>query len=180
MVDKRILHTKYFLRNAVLELMKSKTIDQITTTELCKVANINRNTFYSHYSAPEEVLNEIESELLNSVENILEKESDEQKLYGIYSHFKENKELYKVFIKNRSSRLSEKMLALCEKSNIYRAKFFGQENQAMSKLFYIYSSSGSIQIVNEWILNDCVMPIEELQQIIDSFALYGLSAFNPK
>lgn len=179
-VDKRIMHTKYFLKNALIELMKTKMIGQITTTELCRAANVNRNTFYSHYSTPEQVLHEIEAELLDEVEEILQQNADEQKLVGIYQHFKENKELYQVFIKNRSSQLSKKMLELCKKSGIYRKQYLGQQDEKMWELFYLYSSSGSMEIVNDWILHDCTMPIEELQRIIDLFALYGLSAFQTK
>ena len=91
--DKRILHTKFFLKNALLDLMKTKPIEKITTTELCAAADINRNTFYSHYSTPEEVLEEIVNEELGEVKALLSNSSDRERLHNLYSHFKEKKEL---------------------------------------------------------------------------------------
>lgn len=58
--DLRVRHTKQLLKNALLKILKEKSIDKVTVTELCKVAHINRNTFYSHYRSPGELLEEIE------------------------------------------------------------------------------------------------------------------------
>jgi AcrR family transcriptional regulator len=49
--------------------MRTKTIDRISILELCKTADVNRNTFYAHYSTPEDVLNEIENELVEESGN---------------------------------------------------------------------------------------------------------------
>ena len=43
--DRRVLKTEQALESALLKLMHGKSIDQITTTELCRTAGINRNTF---------------------------------------------------------------------------------------------------------------------------------------
>jgi hypothetical protein len=44
--DRRVLYTKMFLREALLELMREKPVDRITPTELCRRAGINRNDTY--------------------------------------------------------------------------------------------------------------------------------------
>ena len=61
-LDRRVLYTKMFLKESLLELMKEKPIDKITPTELCRHANINRNTFYAHYYTTRDLLVEIEEE----------------------------------------------------------------------------------------------------------------------
>ena len=43
-IDRRVRYTKMVLRESLLELMKTKPVVKITTTELCKHADINRNT----------------------------------------------------------------------------------------------------------------------------------------
>ena len=72
--DRRVMYTKMFLRESLLELMKEKPIDKITPTELCRTANINRNTFYSHYYSPRDVLIEIENDfsaqIIESLSNL--------------------------------------------------------------------------------------------------------------
>jgi predicted transcriptional regulator len=51
-MDRRVLYTKMFLREALFELMREKPIGKITPTELCRKANINRNIFTRIIRAP--------------------------------------------------------------------------------------------------------------------------------
>ena len=65
--DRRVLYTKMFLKESLLELMKEKPVDKITPTELCRKADINRNTFYAHYYSTRDVLEEIETEFSTQI-----------------------------------------------------------------------------------------------------------------
>ncbi|PAV29634.1 TetR family transcriptional regulator [Virgibacillus profundi] len=47
--DLRIIKTQESLRHALLSLLKSKPLESITIAELCRLAKINRGTFYLHY-----------------------------------------------------------------------------------------------------------------------------------
>ena len=40
--------TKRLIREALLELLKTKSIQKISVRELCDAAGINRTTFYNH------------------------------------------------------------------------------------------------------------------------------------
>ena len=71
-MDKRVIHTKKVLRQALLELMKRKHIGQITVKEVCELAGINRNTFYAHYGTPRDILSEIENEYYEEMNRIQE------------------------------------------------------------------------------------------------------------
>ena len=70
--DQRVMLTKKILKDALLSLMEEKSINKITPTELCRRANINRNTFYSHYRAPEDILHEMEDEILKDLTQAFE------------------------------------------------------------------------------------------------------------
>ena len=47
--DRRVRYTKTVLKQSLLELMKDRPIGKITVTEICRLADVNRNTFYAHY-----------------------------------------------------------------------------------------------------------------------------------
>ena len=49
-------------------LLEKKPLDKITVKELTEKADVNRKTFYSHYSSIEDVLNEIEDEILKKIQ----------------------------------------------------------------------------------------------------------------
>ena len=72
-IDRRVKYTKMVLRQSLLELMKSKPIDKITVKEICELADINRGTFYSHYSEPRALLEQIQNELFNDIKATLDK-----------------------------------------------------------------------------------------------------------
>ena len=47
--DRRVRRTKAMLRAALTELLKTKPVNEISVTELTRLADVNRGTFYSHY-----------------------------------------------------------------------------------------------------------------------------------
>lgn len=57
--NQRIMITRRLLKENLIEMLKEKSIDKISVTELCQRAEINRSTFYAHYSVPKDVLLEI-------------------------------------------------------------------------------------------------------------------------
>ncbi len=61
--DRRQQKTKRAIRSALIKLMTEHTISEISITALAAEADINRKTFYMHYSSIEAVLSEMEEEL---------------------------------------------------------------------------------------------------------------------
>ena len=48
--------TKIYLSNALLELLKTKSFDNIKVTEICDKALIHKTTFYNHFEDKYELL----------------------------------------------------------------------------------------------------------------------------
>lgn len=60
--------TRAAIRTAFAEILKEKgELDRITVTELVKRANINRSTFYLHYSDIYDIVAELEHSLMSDV-----------------------------------------------------------------------------------------------------------------
>ena len=47
--DRRTRYTRQTIKETFLELLKQKNFTKITVTEICKISEINRGTFYLHY-----------------------------------------------------------------------------------------------------------------------------------
>ena len=71
--DRRVQFTKKMLREALFNLMKDKELSQISITELCKTADVNRNSFYRHYTIPRDILFELEEEVFEKLSVVLRK-----------------------------------------------------------------------------------------------------------
>ena len=55
--DRRNAYTERVIRDALYQLLQSSPIDKISVTEVCRLAEINRSTFYLHYTDCQDVLN---------------------------------------------------------------------------------------------------------------------------
>lgn len=62
--DLRIEKTENALKLSLRDLIISKPYDEITITELCKKAKVNRNTFYLHYNTKDDLVENILDDLL--------------------------------------------------------------------------------------------------------------------
>jgi AcrR family transcriptional regulator len=63
-IDRRVLRTKKVLKNSLITLMKQKEFMEITISEIVKVSELNRGTFYKHYLDKQELLDEILDEVI--------------------------------------------------------------------------------------------------------------------
>lgn len=74
-MDIRVTKTQRAIKDAFIQLRSKKALEKITVKELCQVAEINKSTFYSHYSDIYSLSEELEKE---TVSYILGKISQEQ------------------------------------------------------------------------------------------------------
>ena len=70
-MDRRVRKTKSLLLQCLLQLMEEKDVKDISVKELADLADINRGTFYLHYSDIYDMLSKVEDELFVEFENIL-------------------------------------------------------------------------------------------------------------
>ena len=127
--DARVKYTKMVLKNALLELMKEKTVNRITVREVCDKAGLNRATFYTHYADCFALLESIENDLFRDFELSMEKcvpMFDITKLVtAIYDIIEKNEEVCRVLIfGRRSTTLLHKMIDYAHDLSIasWRAK----------------------------------------------------------
>ena len=72
-IDRRVQYTKMVLRQSLLDMMKENPIGKITVTDICKLADINRNTFYTHYASPQDLLAQMQDELFYKIKNSIDR-----------------------------------------------------------------------------------------------------------
>lgn len=69
--DARVRYTKRVLKESFLSLLRKKPVNKITVKEVCDLAEVNRATFYSHYSDCFDLKEKIEQEILKAFEQSL-------------------------------------------------------------------------------------------------------------
>lgn len=71
--DRRVRRTKTLLLQGLIQLMEEKDIKDISVKELSDLADINRGTFYLHYSDIYDMLAKVEDELFQEFHEILDR-----------------------------------------------------------------------------------------------------------
>ena len=64
--NRRAQYTRQVIQDTVLSLLENKAINAITVTEVCKLSDINRSTFYRYYDDVYECVDSIETKFLES------------------------------------------------------------------------------------------------------------------
>lgn len=70
-MDRRVIRTRKALKKGLLKLMQQKRIQEITVRELTELCDLNRCTFYCHYKDVFEMIDQIESEFIESFRELL-------------------------------------------------------------------------------------------------------------
>lgn len=66
-MDARIRYTKMRIKEAIFQLLTMKMIKDISVKEVCELAEINRATFYKHYMDIYDLVEKLETELLDGI-----------------------------------------------------------------------------------------------------------------
>ena len=72
MEDKRIQKTKRKLRDTFVQMLQTKSFEQITVTELCEAAKMSRITFYAHYNDKYDLLEALMQQMLEDAHSDFE------------------------------------------------------------------------------------------------------------
>lgn len=71
-MDRRVRKTRAQLRKGLAELLREKSIKEITVKELVEKVDINRSTFYLHYTDIYDMMEKIENELAEDIEELIQ------------------------------------------------------------------------------------------------------------
>ncbi|MBR5427349.1 MAG: TetR/AcrR family transcriptional regulator C-terminal domain-containing protein [Clostridia bacterium] len=181
--DRRVLYTKMFLKESLLELMKEKPVDKITPTELCRKAEINRNTFYKHYYTARDVLEEIEEEFSAQIVDSLSGFflsgvlDIRQMLNEICRIVYENKDFCRILLSdNGDAAFFEKMVMLAKDVIIKNWQKDGVSlPDDQMDMFFAFTVNGSIALIGRWAANDMKNPPAEVAQLIERAAYGGIN-----
>lgn len=180
--DRRVTLTKAILREALVEAIKEKPIDKITVTELCKRAKINRNTFYSHYASPRDVLSEIQDDFLRQLLPALGHSTNGSIIDMIREMcriMQNNRKLCKVlFSPNGDSAFVDNLVLSCKGRVLYEWKKAGfQIPPENIDLVFSFIVEGSRSLLGYWIMNDVDASVETISGLLSSLSYRGLKSF---
>ncbi len=180
--NQRVTLTKRMLKDSLLKLMETKSIQKISVSELCQNAGINRATFYKHYTAPSEILREIGNEMADDIEALLMKKkpgsvfSLQEKVELVCGYLQKNKQTAKLLFQNNTPE-SEFAVRLIRGQDQWESACtslraqYGEEGKDLLLTFLIH---GAYRMITQWLLDDIKKTPREMGELISGICISDL------
>lgn len=155
-MDRRVEKTKTAIKQEVINSLYDNEIEKITVKSICDKININRSTFYLHYSTINDVVGEIEDNIIQDICAFCNKNYDTITLvYNVALYVKENLHTIKPMAKNIGAhffnRISKSITPI-----LLNALQSGSKTH-IENIDYIvhFILGGSLQTFKVWVDDDC-------------------------
>ena len=167
--NRRAQMTRLLLRTALIELMQEKPFSEITIKEICEQADLNRTTFYLHYTDQFALLSDVENEVyqktLETLKNVKPAADAPGMIETFLQYIKSNASLFRILFFDASSeglrrRFIENMLKSL-RVNIPLSCAAEEEPYLLC-----YLMQGSVHMIMEWIKRDFDMEPRQLALLI--------------
>ena len=169
-MDARIIKTKNKIKEGLLDILQTKRLNEVSISEICEKARVNRNTFYAHFATPEAVIDEIAEDYLT-----------EQ--YGLFNNCTTTKDVVVTACKHIMRHANKNIILLKNRplhSFIKRGVEYGtntpiyvidnsekQYTEKELKTIQTYIVSGAVAIIMEWLYSGMQEMPEEVGERVD-------------
>lgn len=184
--DLRVKNTKKRLRQTFAHLMFEKPLQNITVAELCTRAEINRSTFYAHYSDIYDLQQKLELEIYSEFQTTLAQvdltknfSADKVPIFmvTIFGFLKRNADMCAVFLGPHSDRqfVMNLLDTAKETTMVQYGQIYKKASPLHLELFYTFIAYGCIGLLEYWMRNGFAESVEEMAQLSNLMITQGAS-----
>lgn len=181
--DRRARRSRKLLKESLLEQMRKKSFSEISVRDVTDGADMNRGTFYLHYSGTAELLKSLEGDLMTELQALIDDHIQEtiQKgtvypvLEPVLDFAVERRETCGVLLSGSDSFMQALQQLIRKNGAPLVETWFHPRNEALTDYLLSFLTWGFIGLLSEWFAQDMELPREELiaaaQRLADSAAL---------
>lgn len=170
------------LKESLMALLKEKPISSLTIKEICELADLNRSTFYAHFSSQYDLLNAIEEEFIEDMVSTLNqynfsKEEEALKMTEkILEYIARNSDVCQMLLgENSDIHFQKKGMKITQEYIFKNWITDSQFDRETFEYINIFVVSGSIYVIKNWVENGMDKTPKEMAEIINNFINHGLS-----
>ncbi len=179
MTDRRTAKSKQAIEETFFKLLKEKkSLNKITVSEITRIANIGRGTFYLHYQDVYDLYDKTEADLFNVIIDIFKRsfpstnpKNSEKMTADLTEYIDENKERFCVLVQSNTNALQNirkyfNKIVLTESNEIHN-----NENSEFDYVEAVFVVSGIIGVLEQWVIDEMKMPKEEIAHMLNTVLL---------
>ena len=184
--EKKALNTKRKILGALALMIEKKPFTDITVSELCRKAEVNRTTFYAHFHSTADALDLLEEELINDFLKTFQAMDDprltqpnlmqKQTLIPYLEYVRSHQRDYKLYNSLSIFRHDLHRDLLLEKVFIPALARFGQTDRNRIEYMADYYLGGINAIIGRWVDRDCADDIDAIYDVLLSCVM-GTSTY---
>lgn len=180
--DRRVQKTKAALYDALIQLIHTQSVMEVSVSNLCKLANVNRSSFYKYYNTPSDILHERETQIFQNFYERWQKGNARSVrdaiLHQLYEVQKEQEFCRLMFGPHGLPGFLENFTMNIEKQCV---RNFKAQNHALStaqaEYLFLYWSRGAQGVIEQWVKNGCLQTPEEVADMVSQVSLYGMNSY---
>lgn len=174
--DRRVRRTQKLLKESLLELLDQKEFKNISIKDITELADLNRGTFYLHYTDTYSLLQEMESEVLKDFQEIVsdrcnafEKDSLLHVINPIIEYIEKNKKICKTFFENNASNdfVNRFHLLILKNGTAIIKEQYPNAGEVTLNYFFEFITYGLTGVLKLWLDTDMKQPKEEIALMVD-------------
>lgn len=155
--NRRVQYTRRVIQESFLELLLNKPAGQITVTEICQNADVNRTTFYMHYDGVFDLKQKIEdsffNELIASIDQYFRGGAEYASMIPVYETIAKNEPLCEslfgrfgddTFLKRCCDIQKEQMISFLKRQ-------YPSENKQTLENIRCYVMNGCMGVIKNWV-----------------------------
>lgn len=152
------------IEKAFANLIQKKALNEISVTEICKIAKLNRTTFYANYLDVYDLADKFRKKMEQDLKEVYKEERktshNSHNFLKLFNHIKNNQLFYKTYFK-----LNVKELPITEydynlANILYQDKYIDYH--------IAFFKAGLNAIILKWLDNDCKESPEIINKILIS------------
>lgn len=174
--DLRVIKTKKILYETLIELMKTKTFEEIKVSDICTKALINRSTFYAHYEDKYELLlefiNSLKEEFINELsknKNILNTREYYLEMIRLFlDHIENKRDIYSaIMINNRNSIMMDILSSVANNEVIKKMEASNISTRVPANIIAKFYLGGVLNLGIEWLRDTNKYSKEEIIRYLE-------------
>ncbi|MCM1296971.1 MAG: TetR family transcriptional regulator C-terminal domain-containing protein [Muribaculaceae bacterium] len=177
--NRRVKFTKMFLNESLLKFLAEKPISRITVKEICEEADVNRSTYYVHFTDPYDQLKKLEMDIMIDMAvyvdsittgNTHDTKRQKQTLKNILEYILKKKHIFQVLLtKDGGYDLQKDILSFFGERLFPKTEKATDGKETVLQYKYIYASTGAFGIIYHWIVDDSNLSTDTVAQMIADF-----------
>ena len=154
------------IQNAFIYFLQTKELHEITVSDICKVAGINRSTFYANfldvYDLSEKIIDKLHDDIFTLYREEIVENQSKSDYVKLFNHVKNNQSLFKTYFKLEKDRTNQQWFYYNE---VLAEEFFENKHIDYHVEFF---RNGFNALLKFWLYNGCKESPEELQKILET------------